>query len=412
MTKDATNQYLQRYAEPEQALAAALPEFTQSLLVPACGEGTGLQPLLDSIPFTDGTLLAVLVNARADAPRWVHEKNQDSVQLLTRLGDVASLPRGATLIRRNPGTILLLQRTPNTQPIPSKQGVGLSRKILGDVALSLWNAGKLHSPWLRMTDADAELPSSYFSENTSKGAAFLHPFRHRAVEGFEASIDGYEAHLHAYVAGLDYANSPYAFHTVGSTIEAHATHYAAVRGMPRREAGEDFYFLNKLAKVGAVIQGSGQNLLLSGRPSPRVPFGTGQGVRARGSQRGTRYDHRCYEVLRCWLQEACSGPDDLKKRLQASLTSLTREEVRKVLSVLDGCGALTLAAAVAERASETHYVQRFHERFDAFATMKLIRRLTDDIFPQVAIMDGEPNALRKINATRLKRQPRIGPTTR
>ena len=48
---------------------------------------------------------------------------------------------------------------------------------------------------------------------------------------------------------MKYARSPYAFHTIGSTMAVSANHYAKVRGFPKREAGEDFYLLNKLAKV-------------------------------------------------------------------------------------------------------------------------------------------------------------------
>ena len=43
-----------------------------------------------------------------------------------------------------------------------------------------------------------------------------------------------------YVAGLAMAGSGYAHHSLGSTIAVHAKSYAAVRGYPKRSAGEDF----------------------------------------------------------------------------------------------------------------------------------------------------------------------------
>ena len=92
----------------------------------------------------------------------------------------------------------------------------------------------------------------------------------------------YEYSLRYYVAGLSFAHSPYAFHTIGSTIAVNAAHYAKVRGFPRRQAGEDFYLLNKLAKVGAIMQLGAETdcepIDIAARLSDRVPFGTGAAV--------------------------------------------------------------------------------------------------------------------------------------
>ena len=55
-----------------------------------------------------------------------------------------------------------------------------------------------------------------------------------------------------YVAGLAMAGSRYAHHSLGSTIAVHAKTYAAVRGYPKRSAGEDFYLLNKICKLAPV----------------------------------------------------------------------------------------------------------------------------------------------------------------
>ncbi len=64
----------------------------------------------------------------------------------------------------------------------------------------------------------------------------------------------YELSLRYYVAGMKFARSPYAFHTIGSSMAVSPVHYARVRGFPKREAGEDFYLLNKLAKLGSVLE--------------------------------------------------------------------------------------------------------------------------------------------------------------
>ncbi len=55
-----------------------------------------------------------------------------------------------------------------------------------------------------------------------------------------------------------------------------------MRGFPKREAGEDFYLLNKLAKVGTVLElaegPDNEAIRIESRRSDRVPFGTGAAV--------------------------------------------------------------------------------------------------------------------------------------
>ena len=61
-------------------------------------------------------------------------------------------------------------------------------------------------------------------------AAFVLGYRH--ITGGDSAIDRatqiYETRLRAYVSGLAYAGSPYAFNTVGSTLCIDAHHYALV----------------------------------------------------------------------------------------------------------------------------------------------------------------------------------------
>ena len=82
-----------------------------------------------------------------------------------------------------------------------------------------------------------------------------------------------------YVAGLAMAGSRYAHHSLGSTIAVHAKTYAAVRGYPKRSAGEDFYLLNKICKLAPVERLAGPALSIEARISARVPFGTGPALR-------------------------------------------------------------------------------------------------------------------------------------
>ncbi len=93
------------------------------------------------------------------------------------------------------------------------------------------------------------------------------------------AADLYDAHMRYYVNQLERAGSAYAYPTLGSTISVHAESYAAVRGYPKRNAAEDFYLLNKVAKVHGVRHLRRPMIRLTARASARVPFGTGPALK-------------------------------------------------------------------------------------------------------------------------------------
>lgn len=174
-----------------------------------------------------------------------------------------------------------------SQPLPEEQGVGLARKIGADLALYLKSKNRILSDWIHSTDADAHLPNDYFSsvkvlsEQSSykSTVALSYNFTH-VNENIEihAANQLYETALRYYVAGLTYAESPYAFFTIGSVIAFKAEEYVKVRGFPKRNAGEDFYLLNKLAKLGHIDFLKNTVVTIDARVSDCVPFGTGPAV--------------------------------------------------------------------------------------------------------------------------------------
>jgi hypothetical protein len=93
----------------------------------------------------------------------------------------------------------------------------------------------------------------------------------------EAIID-YELHLRCYVAGQRIARFPYAFHTVGSAMACRGSSYAEQGGMNRRQAGEDFYFIQKLVALGGYRALNSTTVFPAARLSNRVPFGTGRAM--------------------------------------------------------------------------------------------------------------------------------------
>ena len=195
--------------------------------------------------------------------------------------------------------VLAIDRASPGRQIPRRQGVGLARKIGADIACALFARGALRSPWLHFTDADVRLPADYLHHPPARPGSLVMPYRHEAAGPVEARAERYELHLRYYVDRLRHAGSPYAFHTIGSTIAIHAQVYAKVRGVPRRNAGEDFYLLNKAAKVAPVFVATRPEIAIRARLSHRVPFGTGPALRAMGDSLAyPSYAHESFDLLR------------------------------------------------------------------------------------------------------------------
>ena len=426
----ARNQYLDRYAEPEaRELGRLGRRFGHVLTIPAYGEGRELLRALASIPpgVLGDVLTVLVVNGRADAPASMRAANLAMLeQLRAERGRGIALGPGASVHEHPRGALLLVDRATRGRELPPRHGVGLARKIAADIALALWSRGDIASPWIHCTDADVLLPPDYFEAASAavagdSDAALLYPFRH---VGATPQALAYEISLRYYVAGLRFAGSPYAFHTIGSTLAVHALAYARVRGFPKRLAGEDFYLLNKLAKVGTMRALDGEPIRLSARTSQRTPFGTGRAL-------GRAEYHECdraplcvyhpdvFSDLGAWLQTldalaAAGDRADPGELLAKQIGAWPAADARRLREQLERTGAWA-AALIGVRRCRTPITRakHLHAGFDAFRTLKLIHALRAaglrsiplrealSRAPFVRVPDGAPlEALRELLASR------------
>ncbi len=278
--------YLARDAEPEACAPFDITGRHHSVLViPASDESPDfIQGVLPALEGSPGALLIVVVNANPTSGAQVQARNQQLIQALCGLGVAASeLVPGLIDVKLACGGLLLVDRSSQGRELPLKQGVGLARKIGCDIAINLWKQGAVASPWLFSSDADVTLPPAYFAAGDAArpdAGALVFDFTHQASG--EPELDRatfeYELYLRYYTLGLAWAGSPYAFNTLGSCLAIRAEAYAAVRGFPKREAGEDFHLLSKLAKVAAVQTVHQPQITIAARRSLRTPFGTGARV--------------------------------------------------------------------------------------------------------------------------------------
>jgi hypothetical protein len=384
--------------------------------------------------------MILVVNEARTAPRHVSLANQDfaaELQARFRMYWQSAAASGLTLYHdpASPRDVLLVDCFSDGRKLPPKGGVGHARKTGADLAAYLVHQRRVRSPWIHCSDADVYLPQRYFSCSTAlsdtaaqETAALVYPFRHSiAVDktGDEASnIQSnkimqatrlYEYSLRYYVAGLSFARSPYSFHTIGSTIAVNAAHYAKVRGFPRRQAGEDFYLLNKLAKVGSIMQLSAETdcepIDIAARLSDRVPFGTGAAVgRIMELEDPARefllYHPALFGLLRSWLgslpafwQSRSSDIGVILSRgpvteQQGSLSNHSPMDLQVLIGGLEESGAAeALQHALRQSSDANQFKRQMHTWFDAFRTLKLIHHLRDHHLPSIGFetLVTEPN---------------------
>lgn len=163
-------------------------------------------------------------------------------------------------------------------------GAGMARKIGMDEVVRRFNRLNRPDGIIVSLDADCLVSPNYFQEiekafrNKSCFAATLN-FKHRIDEledlKQKEGMRLYENYLHYYKRALDFTDFPNSIYTIGSAFAVRAEAYVKQGGMNRRQAGEDFYFLNKLTNLGKLTEIADAFVYPSARVSDRVPFGTG-----------------------------------------------------------------------------------------------------------------------------------------
>jgi hypothetical protein len=387
-------------------VVGACDGIDQVVVIPALAEKQTLLETLHRLsanrPSEIGrTLVICVINNRDEGIAYPEdiENNRRTMMLLRPLisGDMkalsASCDKAGQLSRQIISSGLRLayvDASSRGMEMPEKGGgVGMARKLGLDIALSLFDYENPVKKLLFNLDADAWVEPHYLSAvryffETEKVSAAVVSYSHRPEQdsALQAAICCYEIFLRYYVLGLGFAGSPYAFHTIGSTMICTPESYVAVRGMNRRDAAEDFYFLDKLAKLAPVARISTTTVYPSGRPSRRVPFGTGRRMIRFLEGRHNEYllyDPEIFRILKRWLEIMVGHP---RQETQAILAMATG-----IHPLLGSFLELNRFQEIWPRIRRNHrepdaLLRQFHVWFDGFKTMKLIHYLTENSYPQ------------------------------
>jgi len=381
----STKSYLHKRAvlEPWQLDSPPCHRFKAAVVIPALAEYTNLPFTLRSLSrnppeLLAQTLLLVVVN---------HCGNSSDAEKSDNRATLAALP--VWKAQYGLSTLHWVDAASADTELPPKQGVGLARKIGMDLVLRHldYNAG---DPLLICLDSDTLVQPDYlkaifdhFALSPAGGASI--PYRHRPAETVQgqAAIDRYELFLRTYVLGLKLSGSPYAFHTVGSAMACRSSAYVTSGGMNRRQAGEDFYFLQQLYKTSGVADLAGTIVHPSPRSSLRVPFGTGRAVGdmlADGASRLLFYQPELFGILGKWLGcvagHGGAGGKEMERR--AGRISPWLEEFLQQAGF-----AATWDNLLQHNRDDARLQSAFHGWFDAFRTMRLMHHLTDRGCPRI-----------------------------
>ncbi|MDP2364687.1 MAG: hypothetical protein Q8M94_13070, partial [Ignavibacteria bacterium] len=278
--------------------------FQKVVVVPAIAESENLPVLIHSLEQNDelellNTLLLVVVNNSISSAEEVKSNNQKTLTYLRNI--------------KSKVNISFIDASSAGKEMDDKNGgVGLARKIGMDLALMKFDYNSMNKKVMICTDADCIVDSNYLSEISRE---FNNNNYEAAVVNFAHDISGddeetkaiicYEIFLRYYVLGLSFANSDYAFHTIGSSMICTPEAYVKVEGMSKRKAAEDFYFLEKLAKIYPVGAIKSTFVHPSKRGSWRVPFGTGKSVDRflmNTKDEYLLYDPKSFVILKTWLE--------------------------------------------------------------------------------------------------------------
>lgn len=403
----AVAKYLSIYAESEAQSLMDLGDLQvrHCLVVPCCDEAPGFFEKLIRQPLWRQRLLAIVVINQPDNID-AYGRNRSLAEYFQKF-DLLCSDSHLNLYRHEESFFLVVRRYEEGLQLPAAEGVGLARKIGFDLAAQMYARQHLHSPWIYSCDADAQLPDNYLLDRVETSGAITFGFIHEIRQGsgevaaevpqellpaLAQATQIYEDAILYYQRCLQWAGSAFAYTSLGSALAVHAQTYCQVRGFPRRSGGEDFYLLNKIAKIAPVTHDSRITIRLAARKSARVPFGTGPAVSrimelADPVREFCYYHTACFQHLRQFLDIAAHTLPDA-----TPTTSLWTDLPSETTLALESIGLKRFQEHLHKQVrTETQYHLAFRQWFDAFNTLKFIKVL-QKFYPPLPLQDCLQNA--------------------
>lgn len=371
------NGYLQRQTEEELTFQIPLvPDLFLVVVIPCYNEPdvlTTLESLCACETAGFGTEVIVLVNSYENTSEDIVRLNQSTFQ------QVQDFAAGRNTDR--------LQIIPLIQKLSGhKIGAGIPRKIGMDEALRRFSRSGQEMGVLVSLDADCLVDKNYLQEiyehfgNDGKLCTatikFSHPTGHlEETDPLKKAMMVYEKYLTYYKEALEYCGYPYAYYTVGSAFAVRASVYAGVGGMSRQQAGEDFYFLQKVFPLGKTAEINSTTVYPATRVSYRVPFGTGPSLGKMlkdGEPVKYTYSFEAFQILRSFFERA----DTLYEMPASFVENFVSSCPEGLKTYLEEDEFVEKIAVINKTTSSVKtFRKRFFDYFNAFKVLKFLNHI-------------------------------------
>lgn len=406
---DNVKSYLNKYSNPKWELVwNNNPAINNVIVIPTLAEFDNIKILLNSLienypeNFHDTLAIFVINNTDSENSEFKNNNRLTIDFLKNIISSQKSNDEFVLSVRISGLQIGLVDAASEGKEMDDKTGgVGLARKIGFDLALKIFDYSNPFKKILISLDADCTVDKNYltsivnaFNGNDLSAGVINYQHNIKTAGANTPAIVCYEIFLRYYVLGLTYTNSPFALNTIGSTIACDHIAYIKTGGMNKRKAAEDFYFIQKLAKLYPVHTLYSTTVYPSARNSVRTPFGTAKRIDSFSENMNKYYllyDPKSFEVLKKWLDLFNSGlsvnPDELMRqaeKINIHLAEYLREKDfhSQWKSILENCK------------SESQLSYQKNNWFDAFKTLKLIHHLRDHSFSQINMFVAVNNLFR------------------
>jgi hypothetical protein len=278
--------------------------------------------------------------------------------------------------------------------LPAKfAGVGLARKIAMDAAVFyLYRSGKERAPLISL-DADTLVAPNYlddiifyFRKHKVAGVSIAYEHRLEGEKEKREAMVKYELYLRYYQQALKYAGHPYAYTCIGSAFAVRACDYVAQGGMNRRQAGEDFYFIQKLIATGRYGELKSTRVYPSSRFSERTPFGTGRTLKQIMAD-GGGYKVYCFEAFEA-LRRFFAGLPSLYQSDECEVNAYFNRQPDGLRHFLEVSGGMELWREVnANSGAAEQFIKRFFDRFNAFRVLKYLNYVHDGFYVKADVVE-------------------------
>jgi len=393
-----TNKYFNRFGCSGIIIPDEIPENLGLSVVIPCFNEPNLQDTINSLLSVNrpnyNIEVIVVINAPYNATDKQIKQNNETLNYLN------------TVINKD---WIFVRKI--IQPTLTKKlsGVGSARKAGMDEAIRRFGIANNPKGIIVSLDADCIVAKNYLTEiecffNQNKNAlgcslGFNHIYDNKKTTSQQINaISQYELYLRYYYHSLKFIGFPNYFYAIGSAFAVTALAYISQGGMNRRQAGEDFYFVQKLVQAGQFGHIKNTLVFPSSRESDRVPFGTGTVIRdLKNSNTGyLTYNPESFLLLKMFFKNIINQWYTKDYDINVVLENIDINNLLKNFLQAENYNK-NIAEILQNSANIKNFKNRFFKWFDGLKILKFLNISNETHFEKKPIEEAAKHLLLELN---------------